>query len=73
MFNNRMLRTWRLEDGRRPEQVCVEASMSFSYLRRLEDGSASNPTASVLARLAAVYGRDVGELFTPGPDPARAR
>jgi len=53
MFNNRMLRAWRLEDGRRPEQVCVEASMSFSYLRRLEDGTASNPTASVLARLAA--------------------
>ena len=74
-FNHRVLRAWRTDSGLRPERVCVDADMSFSYLRRLEDGTANNPSASVLARLAAVYGRDVGELFTPDPepDPAGAR
>lgn len=74
-INHRVLRAWRYADGRKPEQICVAADISFPYLRRLEDGTASNPTASVLARLAAAYGRDVGELFTadPAPDPAGAR
>lgn len=72
-FNHRVLRAWRTESGLRPERVCVDADMSFSYLRQLEDGTARNPSASVLARLAAVYGRDVGELFTPDHDPAGAR
>ncbi len=71
-FNHRMLRAWRLESGLRPERVCADAEISFSYLRTLEDRG-GNPTAAVLARLAAIYGRDVGELFTPDPDPAGAR
>jgi transcriptional regulator with XRE-family HTH domain len=70
-FNHRRLRAWRLESGIRPEEVCYRAEISYTYLRRLEDGTSNNPSAMVLARIAAVYGRDVGELFTP--DPAGAR
>jgi len=66
------LRTWRLESGKAPENVCVEAEISYPYLRQLED-KGGNPSAAVLARLAAVYGRDLGELFTTEPDPAGAR
>ena len=69
-FNHRVLRTWRLESGLRPEEVCYRAEISFSYLRTLEDRG-GNPSAIVLARLAAIYGREVGELFTP--DSAGAR
>ena len=65
-FNHRVLRTWRLESGLRPEEVCYRAEISFSYLRVLEDRG-GNPSAIVLARLAAIYGRDVGDLFTPDP------
>ena len=73
-FNHRMLRTWRLESGLRPEEVCYRARMSTSYLRTLEDRG-GNPSASVLGRLAAVYGRSLDELFTfdSDSDPAGAR
>ena len=67
-FNHRVLRTWRLESGIRPEEVCYRAGISFSYLRTLEDRG-GNPRAIVLARLAAIYGRSLSELFTPDPDP----
>jgi transcriptional regulator with XRE-family HTH domain len=66
-----VLRAWRDASGMRPEQVCVLAEVSYSYLRALEQGYyfARNPSVAVLTRLAAVYGRDVRELF----DPAGAR
>ena len=69
-FNHTVLRAWRLESGMTPEQVCVAARVSYPYLRRLED-LGGNPSADLLDRLAAAYGRPVGELFTP--DPAAAR
>jgi transcriptional regulator with XRE-family HTH domain len=69
VFNHRVLRAWRLESGLTPEQVCAAAPISYPYLRQLED-KGGNPSAVVLARLAAVYGRDLGELFT---HPAGAR
>ncbi len=71
-FDHRVLRQWRLESGKTPEQVCVAAPISYPYLRQLEDGH-GNPSAAVLARIASVYGRDVGELFTSDHDPAGAR
>ena len=63
-FNHRML----------TEEVCYRARMSTSYLRTLEDRG-GNPSASVLGRLAAVYGRSLDELFTfdSDSDPAGAR
>jgi transcriptional regulator with XRE-family HTH domain len=63
-FNPRVLREWRLGSDMTAEQVCAAAPISYPYLRSLEDGRATNPSARVLARLAAVYGRDLGELFT---------
>jgi transcriptional regulator with XRE-family HTH domain len=71
-FNHHVLRAWRLESGLKPEEVCVAAPISYPYLRQLEDNG-GNPSAAMLARLAAVYGRDLGELFTSDPDPAGVR
>ena len=72
-FNHRVLRTWRLDSGLTPEQVCVAASVSYPYLRQLEDNG-GNPSSALLARIAAVYGRPLGELFTDGDaEPAGAR
>jgi transcriptional regulator with XRE-family HTH domain len=71
-FNRHVLRDWRLTSGKTLEEVAYRAKISYPYLRRLEDNG-GNPSGDVLARIAAVYGRDVGELFTPDPDPAGAR
>jgi transcriptional regulator with XRE-family HTH domain len=72
-FNPRVLRAWRLDSGMATEEVCVAARVSYPYLRQLESYG-GNPSAAVLARLAAVYHRDLGELFTTtDPDPAGAR
>jgi transcriptional regulator with XRE-family HTH domain len=68
MFNHRVLRTWRLDSGLTPEEVCYRAGISYPYLRTLEDHG-GNPRALVLARIAAIYGRPLDELFTPDPDP----
>jgi transcriptional regulator with XRE-family HTH domain len=62
-----ILRTWRLESGIKPEQVCVDAGVSYPYLRAIEDGKRYSPSIALLARLAAVYGHDVSELFTTTP------
>ena len=70
-FNHRVLRAWRLESGLTPEQVCVAAPISYPYLRTLEDRG-GNPSAAVLARLAEVYGRPIGELFAGETEPAGA-
>jgi transcriptional regulator with XRE-family HTH domain len=67
-FNHRMLRTWRLESDKTPEEACYRAGISYPYLRQLEDNG-GNPSAALLARLAAFYGRPLDELFIPDPDP----
>jgi transcriptional regulator with XRE-family HTH domain len=69
-FNHARLRAWRADSGMTLEEVAFRASVSYPHLRRLED-LGGNPSAALLARLAAVYGRDVRELFTT--DPAGAR
>ncbi len=71
-FNHHPLRPWRLESGLRPEEVCYRAEISYPYLLQLE-AKGGNPSAAVLARLAAVYGHDLGELLTADPDPAGTR
>jgi transcriptional regulator with XRE-family HTH domain len=71
-FNHRVLRAWRSESGLRAEQVCIDAPISISYLYTLEN-SGGNPSAATLARLAAVYGRSLDELFTADSDTAGAR
>jgi transcriptional regulator with XRE-family HTH domain len=73
-FNHRALRAWRRESGLRPEEICVRARVSYSYLRAIESGARVNPSVTVLTRLAAVLGHGVGELFTDeDPELAGAR
>ena len=72
-FDRRRLRAWRLESGLTPEQVCVLAQVSYPYLRRIEDGYKASPSMELLTRLAAVYRRDVRELFTDDPERAGTR
>ena len=69
-FNRHVLRDWRTDSGKTLEEVAFRAEVSYPHLRRLED-LGGNPSAALLIRIAAVYGRDVRELFTP--DPAGAR
>jgi transcriptional regulator with XRE-family HTH domain len=69
-YDRRVLRTWHLESGKTLEEVAFRARCSYTHLRRLRDVG-GNPSAELLARIAAVYGRDVRELFTP--DRAGAR
>jgi transcriptional regulator with XRE-family HTH domain len=72
-FNPEILLTWRLESGFKIEAVCVLARCSYSTLRGLETGDRRHPSIDLLTRLADIYGRPVGELFTePDPD-ERAR
>ena len=68
-FNHRVLREWHAESGMTAEEVCYRAKVSYPHLRRLHRPG-GNPSAELLARLAAVYGRDVRELFA---DPAGIR
>lgn len=72
-FNRHVLRAWRTDSGKTLEEVAFRAQCSYTYLRRLEDGTHSNPSAALAARIAAVYGRDIRELFTDDPDRAGAR
>jgi transcriptional regulator with XRE-family HTH domain len=65
----RVLRGWRAESGKTLEEVAFRARCSYPHLRRLED-LGGNPSTALLTRLAAVYGRDVRELFTTDPDEA---
>ncbi|MGH3192685.1 MAG: helix-turn-helix domain-containing protein [Streptosporangiaceae bacterium] len=66
-FDHRLLRAWRLDSGKTLEEVAFRAAVSYPYLRRLED-QGGNPSGALLARIAAVYGHDVSELFTTDPD-----
>lgn len=70
-FNHRLLRQWRDDSGKKPEEVAYRADVSFSHLLRLES-LGGNPSADLLARIAAVYGHDVSELFTADPDEVAA-
>jgi transcriptional regulator with XRE-family HTH domain len=69
-INPRVLREWRDASGMTFEEIAYRAEISYPYLRRLE-AQGGNPSAVIVARLAAVYGRDMRELFTA--DPAGAR
>ena len=71
-FNRHVLRDWRTDSGKTLEEVAFRAEVSYPHLRRLED-LGGNPSAALLARIAAVYDRDIRELFTPDPDPAGVR
>jgi transcriptional regulator with XRE-family HTH domain len=71
VFNYRVLRPWRIESGMTLEEIAYRSQVSYPYLRTLEDRG-GNPSAEVVARIAAVYGRPMDELFTD-PDPAGAR
>lgn len=71
-FNHELLRAWHRESGKTLEEVAYRAHpCSYPHLRHLLRGG-GNPSAALLARLAAVYGHDVGELFT-NDEPAGAR
>jgi transcriptional regulator with XRE-family HTH domain len=63
-FDHARLRQWRDDSGLRLEEVAARSGVSFSYLRALEDRG-GNPSARKLARIAAVYGRPLDELFSP--------
>jgi transcriptional regulator with XRE-family HTH domain len=71
-LNHRKLREWRLASPFRAEEVCVRAEVSYTYLRAIEDGNRVNPSAPLLARIAAVYGHSVGELFDTDTDTEQA-
>jgi transcriptional regulator with XRE-family HTH domain len=65
-FNHDALRQMRAESDMTAEEITWRARCSMSYLRDLEKGR-GNPSAELAARLAAVYGRDIRDLFTiPG-------
>jgi transcriptional regulator with XRE-family HTH domain len=66
-FNHNALVTWHAESGMTLEEVAYRAEVSYSHLRRLLRPG-GNPSAVMLA---AVYGRDIRELFTS--DAARRR
>jgi transcriptional regulator with XRE-family HTH domain len=70
-YDYRVLAAWHQKSGLRAEQVCVDAGVSYSYLGHLLAGRATRPTIGLLERLAAVYGRDIAELFTDAPAGAR--
>lgn len=55
-------RRWRHESGLTPEQVCAAAHVSYSYYRRVEDGKAARPSASVTGRLLEVFGKTLADL-----------
>ena len=43
--------------------------VSYSHLRSIEDGT-RNPSVYVLTRIAAFYGKPIGELFTDDTEDA---
>lgn len=71
-YDHRPLRTWHRESGKTLEQVCVQARVSYSYLREVLRG-AKQPSIDMLTRIAAVYGHSPGELFTDDAVTAGAR
>jgi transcriptional regulator with XRE-family HTH domain len=73
VFNHHVLRAWARASQRRDEEICVRAGISYPYLQAIKGGARANPSADVLARLAAAYERPVGELFTDDAETAGAR
>jgi transcriptional regulator with XRE-family HTH domain len=71
-YDFRVLAAWHRDSGLRLERVCADAELSYSYLRALLAGTATDPSVRLLGRLAGVYGRSVDELFTADA-PAGAR
>ena len=65
-FNHHVLRAWRLESGMTPKRSPTAPRSATRTCAASKTGAATR-RAIVLARLAAVYGRDVGELFTSDP------
>jgi hypothetical protein len=72
VFRYLVLRAWHRDSGKTLEEVAYRAQVSYPHLRSLLDHG-GNPSAALCARLAAVYGRDLAELFTPDADQAGAR
>jgi transcriptional regulator with XRE-family HTH domain len=64
-FDGAKLRAWREAEGLTRPEVCVAAGLSHTWLVALELGT-KTPSLALLARLAAVFGRDPGELLTAG-------
>jgi hypothetical protein len=71
-LNHDVFRAWHLESGKRLEETAYRAEVSYPHLRAIYDGRATNPSAALIARIAAVYGRSIDELYAD-PDPAGAR
>lgn len=71
-FDHETLREWRLDSGLTSEEICVRAKVSYPHLRAVEDGT-QYPSIALLERLAAVFGRSAGELFTDDAESAGAR
>ena len=70
-INRHVLIAWHDASGKTLEEVAFRAGVSYPHLRRLQD-LGGNPSAAMLARIAAVYGRDIRELFIFDQDPAGA-
>ena len=69
VLDHRKLRQWRLASGLRPKEVAARLQVSYSHLRSIEDGT-RNPSVYVLTRIAAFYGKPIGELFTDDTEDA---
>jgi transcriptional regulator with XRE-family HTH domain len=63
VLDHHKLLQWRLELGLRPEPAAAEAGISYSYLSAIEYGKRVNPSLELLARLCAVYGKTLSDLF----------
>jgi transcriptional regulator with XRE-family HTH domain len=71
-YDHRPLSVWHQESGKRLEEVCVLVPVSYSYLRDVMRG-VKQPSIEMLTRIAAVYGRDMRDLFTNDAASAGAR
>ena len=67
LIDHAKLRAWRTEADVTREVVCAAVGLSANYLSRLENGQATRPTVTVIARLARYYGHDPGELLLASP------
>ena len=66
LIDHARLRAWREECGKTRERVAYELGISGPWLAALETGQPGrSPSLAMLARLAAYYGHDPGELLLP--------
>lgn len=61
-YDHRKLRRWREDAGLTRTAASNAVGMSYPWLANLEAGRARNPSFDVLARLATLYGHQLGEL-----------